>query len=52
MDNIVGSNKCEGLLRDPCECQAELGDIARIDETSFESSFRFARYWAAIMGSV
>ena len=30
---------CKGLLKDPCECQAELGDIARIAEVSFVSSY-------------
>ena len=48
--NIVVRNKCERLLRDPCECQAELGDIARITEVSFVSSFKFFMYWAAIVG--
>ena len=27
-----------GILRDPCECQAELGGIARIVEIRFVSS--------------
>ena len=45
-----GSYKCEGLLRDPYECQGELGNIAKIAEASFVSSF--VMYWAAILGSV
>ena len=39
--NIVSSHKCEGLFRESCECQAELGDIARIDVGNFVSSFKF-----------
>ena len=31
-------------MRDLCECQAELGGIARIVEVSFMSSFKFVRY--------
>ena len=26
---------CEGLWRNPCECQAELGDMARTAEVCF-----------------
>ena len=35
---MVGSHKCKDLSRDPCECQAELSDIARTAEVSFVSS--------------
>ena len=31
------------LLREPCECQAELGGIARIVEVNLVS-FKFVRY--------
>ena len=43
---------CEDLLRDPCECQAELGDIARIAEVSFVSSLSLSCKGGAIIGSV
>ena len=43
---------CEGLLRDPCECQAEVCGIARIVEVSFVSAFKFVTYGGAIMESV
>ena len=33
----VGSHKSEHLLRDPCECQNELGDILRKPKVSFVS---------------
>ena len=32
------------ILRDPYECQAELGGIARIVKVSFVSTFKFVRY--------
>ena len=43
------SYRGEGLQRDPCECQADLGDIARMQgaEVSFVSSSKFVMYWAA-----
>ena len=31
-------------MRDPCECHAELGGIARIVEVSFVFSFKFVMY--------
>ena len=46
------SHKCGCLLRKPCECQAELGDIAKIAKESFVFSFRLVMYLAAIVGSV
>ena len=36
-------------MRDPCGCQAELSDIARIFEVYFVSSFRFVMFWLAFM---
>ena len=39
-------------LRDLCECQAELCNIAMTAEVSFVSSFRFVIYWVAIVGSL
>ena len=42
--NVIGSHKCEGLFRDPCECLAELGYIARIAAVSVVSSFRFVSF--------
>ena len=46
------SHKYEGVLRDLCECPAELGDNARIAEVRFVYSFKFVMYWVAIVGSV
>ena len=37
---------------DLCKSPSELGDIARIGEVGFVSSFRFVMCWAAIVGSV
>ena len=39
---------CEGLLRDLCESQAELGGSARQVEVSFVFSFKFVMYGCAL----
>ena len=41
----------ECLLRDLCEYQSRLGDIARIAEVSLMSSFSLIMCWEAIVGS-